>query len=80
MALRRSTEIPPAGKCMGYLPHGLGRQVSPACCFPGFFSSGVHKGLGNVLGGDYDKMCIKNVTCFAIQLQEECDSFLPLSV
>lgn len=42
--------------------------------------AGVNQGLGNALGGDYDKMCVKNVTCFAFQLQEEYDSFLPFFI
>lgn len=35
------------------------------CVFSLFVFAGVNQNLGNVLSGDYDKMCIKNVTCFA---------------
>lgn len=43
--------------------------------FSVFVFAGVNQGLGDVLGSDYDKMHVKNVTCFAFQLQEEYDSF-----
>lgn len=48
------------------------------CVFSLFVFAGVNQDLGNVLGGDDDKMCIKNVTCFAFHLQEKFDYFLPL--
>lgn len=37
------------------------------CVFSLFVFAGVTQDLGNVLGGDYDKMCIKNVTfCISV--------------
>lgn len=45
-----------------------------------FVFAGVNQNLSNVLGGDNDRICFKNVTCFAFQLQEKYNSFLPLFV
>lgn len=50
------------------------------CVFSLFVLAAVTQDLGIVLGGDYDKICIKNVTRFEFQLQEKYDSFLPLFV